>query len=136
MRDFLDTNVLVYAADADAGDKCERAREIVRDAMRTRSAVVSTQVLQEYFVIATRKLGIDVVAARRQVELFATLETVRVEVPMILDAIDITRLHSVSFWDALIVRAATIAGCRRVLTEDMQDGQTFGGVKVVNPFCG
>lgn len=133
-RDFLDTNVLVYADDLDAGERREVARAIVRQAVQTREAVLSTQVLQEYFVIATRKLGVDVVAARHKVELLSTLEIVRIETAMILEAIDLTRLHSISFWDALIVRAASAAGCRRLITEDLQDGALLAGVTVTNPF--
>jgi len=135
-RDFLDTNLLVYADDLDAGERRDIARTILDRAIRERSAVVSTQVLQEYFVIVTRKLRVDVKSARRKVELISTLETVRVETGMILEAIDLTRLHSVSFWDALIVRAAAAAGCRRLLTEDLQDGATLAGVSIANPFVG
>jgi len=133
-RDFLDTNILVYADDLDAGERRDVARRIVRQAIETRGAVLSTQVLQEYFVVATRKLGVDVVAARRKVELLSTLETVRIETAMILEAIDLTRLHSISFWDALIVRAAATAGCRQLITEDLQHGSKVGGVTIVNPF--
>ena len=110
------------------------AREILRNAIRTRSAVISTQVLQEYFVNATRRLGVDVVAARRKVELLSTLEVVRIEISMVVGAIDFTRLHSISFWDALIVRAAAAAGCRRLVTEDLHAGETLDGVTVFNPF--
>lgn len=133
-RDFLDTNILVYADDLDAGERRDVARRIVRQAIETRGAVLSTQVLQEYFVVATRKLGVNVVAARRKVELLSTLETVRIETAMILEAIDLTRLHSISFWDALIVRAAATAGCRQLITEDLQHGSKVGGVTIVNPF--
>lgn len=133
-RAFLDTNVLLYADDLDAGERRDVARALLGDAIRTRSAVVSTQVLQEYFVSATRKLGVDVVVARRKVELLATLEVVRIETAMIVEAIDLTRLHAISFWDALIVRSAVAAGCRRLVTEDLQDGWTVDGVTVSNPF--
>ncbi len=135
-RDFLDTNVLLYADDLDAGERRDVARELISNAIRTRSAVISTQVLQEYFVNATRKLGVDVVVARRKIELLSTLEVVRIETHMILDSIDLTRLHSISFWDALIMRAAAAAGCRRLVTEDLHDGWVIDGVTVFNPFRG
>lgn len=134
-RDFLDTNVLLYADDLDAGERREVARRLVGDALRRRSGVISTQVLQEYFVNATRKLGVEVVVARRKVELLSTLEVVRIEPAMVVEAIDLTRLHSISFWDALIVRAAVAAGCKRLVTEDLQDGWTVEGVTVTNPFA-
>lgn len=134
-RVFLDTNVLLYADDADAGDKQRVARERVRAAMMERTGVISTQVLQEYFSVATRKLGISPVAARRRVELLSVLDVVRIEVTTILAAIDLHRLHSLSFWDALIVRAASLSGCTRLLSEDLHAGSTIDGVRVVDPFA-
>jgi predicted nucleic acid-binding protein len=134
-RVFLDTNVLIYADDLDAGDRRARAREVLGQVMGQGNGVLSTQVLQEYFSVATRKLGIDPVAARRRVELLATLDVVQVDVPMILSAVDLLRLHAVPFWDALIVRAAQGAGCRTLLTEDLQHGQVFENVRVEDPFA-
>ncbi|MDD9967761.1 MAG: PIN domain-containing protein [Myxococcales bacterium] len=134
-RAFLDTNILIYAADADAGDKQARAQAILRDAIATRMGVLSTQILQEYFVVATRKLGVSPVDARRNVELLATLEVVAVDVERILGAIDLHRLHSLSFWDALVVRCASAAGCTRLLSEDLQAGQVIDSVRVENPFA-
>jgi len=133
-RFFLDTNVLVYADDADAGPKRTRAREILRQALEQGCGVISTQVLQEYFSVATRKLGIEEAAARKRLELLATLDVIRIEVPMILSAVDLVRLHSMAIWDALIVVAARTAGCRKLLSEDLQDGQVFDGLRVENPF--
>lgn len=134
MRRFLDTNVLLYADDLDAGPKRERAREIVDQAVRSGEGVVSTQVLQEFFVIATRKLAVDVVVARRKVELLGELDLVRVDLALILGAIDLCRLHAFSFWDALILRAATLSGCSVLLSEDLQHGQVVDGVRIENPF--
>ena len=87
-----------------------------------------------YFSVATRRLGISPVAARRRVELLSVLDVVRIEVTTILAAIDLHRLHSLSFWDALIVRAASLAGCTRLLSEDLHPGSTIDGVRVENPF--
>ena len=133
-RVFLDTNVLVYADDLDAGDKRDRARELLRTALTGGTGVISTQVLQEFFSVTTRKLGVDPAVARRKVELLAAMDVVRVDVDLILGAIDLHRLHALSFWDALIVRSAVAAGCGRLLSEDMQDGQVFDGVRIENPF--
>jgi predicted nucleic acid-binding protein len=133
-RRFLDTNVLVYADDLDAAVKRRRAREILRDAVRSGDGVVSTQVLQEFFVISTRKLGVEPGVARRKVELLAEMDVVRIDLRLILAAIDLHRLESISFWDALVVRAAVAAGCRTLLTEDLQHGQVINGVRVENPF--
>jgi predicted nucleic acid-binding protein len=134
MRRFLDTNVLLYADDLDAGAKRGTARAILRDAMTAGDGVVSTQVLQEFFVGSTKKLGVDAADARRKVEPLATMDVVRIDLAMILAAIDLSRLHSFSFWDALVVRAAAVAGCSVLLSEDLQEGQVVDGVRIENPF--
>jgi len=134
MRRFLDTNVLVYADDLDAGPKRERARQILEQAMSSGEGVVSTQVLQEFFVIATGKLGVDPTRARRKVALLAEMHLVEIDLEIILAAIDLQRLHSFAFWDALILRAATAAGCGLLLTEDMQHGRLVDTVRIENPF--
>ena len=133
-RVFIDTNVLLYADDLDAGEKRDTAQSLIRQAYVDGNGVVSTQVLQEFFVASTRKLGVPADIARRKVELLARLDVVTIEPGLILDAIDLHRLHALSFWDALIVRAASASGCQRLLTEDMQSGQTIAGVKIENPF--
>jgi predicted nucleic acid-binding protein len=134
MRRFLDTNVLVYADDLDAGTKREKARGLLDEALASGEGVVSTQVLQEFFVISTGKLGVEPALARRKVELLAEMDLVRVDLDLILAAIDLSRLHSFSFWDALIVRAAAAAGCGLLLSEDLQHGQVVDGVRIEDPF--
>jgi predicted nucleic acid-binding protein len=133
-RSFLDTNVLVYTDDHDAPKKRARALEFVERARLEGWGVVSTQVLQEYFVAATVKLHVPVEIARRKVELFGRLNLIQIDLPDILGAIDLLRLHGVGFWDALILRAAQRAGCAILLTEDLQHGARFESVEVVNPF--
>lgn len=133
-RVFLDTNILLYADDLDAGAKRVRAQEVLRKSIEAGTAVLSTQVLQEYFVAATRKMGVEVGAARRKVEVLSRLDMVIVQPDLILAAIDLHRLHAISFWDALIIRAAASAACGRLLTEDLGHGSTIDGVLVVNPF--
>ena len=133
-RVFIDTNVLLYADDLDAGTKRERAQSLVRQAYVDGNGVISTQVLQEFFVASTRKLGVPAEIARRKVELLARLDVVTIEPSLVLDAIDLHRLHSLSFWDALILRAASASGCQRLLSEDLQSGRTIAGVKIENPF--
>ena len=133
-RVFIDTNVLVYADDASAAAKRTRALELLAELTRESRAVVSTQVLQEYFVVATRKLGVSPEMARRKVEALSRLDVVLVRPELVLAAIDLHRLHSISFWDALILRAAAASNCTRVLSEDLQHGQTLDGVRIENPF--
>jgi predicted nucleic acid-binding protein len=133
-RTFFDTNVLVYADDKAAPAKQRRALDLIAEHRRARTGVVSLQVLEEYFVTVTRKLHLDPRIARRKVELIAEFDVVFPEVADILAAIDLHRLHGVSFWDALVLRAAKQAGCSILLSEDMQGNREIDGVQIVNPF--
>ena len=133
-RSFFDTNVLLYTDSSEAPAKRRRALELIGEHRLARTGVLSLQVLQEYFAAATRKLGIDVDVARRKVELFANFHVVTLDVEDVLAAIDLHRLHQVSFWDALILRAAKQGGCPEVYSEDLQHGRTIDGVRIVNPF--
>ncbi len=135
-RSFLDANILVYTDDHDSPDKQRIAMGLVESARLGASGVVSTQILQEYFVAATRKLGVAPEIARRKVELFARLDVVVLDLQHILGAIDLHRLHQLSFWDTLVLRAAADAGCTVLYSEDLNPGQRIDGVEVVNPFQG
>jgi predicted nucleic acid-binding protein len=133
-RSFFDTNVLVYADDKAAPAKQGRALALVAEHRRAGTGVVSMQVLQEYFVTVTRKLGVDAAIARRKVELLAEFDVAAPELADILAAIDLHRLHGLSFWDALVLRTAKQSGCTVLLSEDMQDRREIDGVRIVNPF--
>jgi len=133
-RSFFDTNVILYTDDKAAPAKQRRALDLVAEHRRVRTGVVSLQVLQEYFVAATRKLQLDVTIARRKVELLAEFDVAVPEVADILAAIDLHRLHGFSLWDALILRAAKIAGCGVLYSEDLQTQREVDGVLIVNPF--
>ena len=134
VRSFFDTNILIYADDKSAPAKQRRAVELVAEHRRSGTGVVSLQVLQEYFVTVTRKLRLDAEVARRKVELLAEFDVATPEVADILAAIDLHRLHQISFWDSLVLRTAKQAGCRVLFTEDMQHASETDGVRVVNPF--
>lgn len=131
---FVDTNILVYADDAADSGKRGRAQELIREVVQDRSGWLSLQVLQEYFAVATRKLGLDAELARRRVELYSRLEVVTLSAVDLLAAIDLHRLYRFSIWDALIVRAALVAGCRRLYSEDLQSGFRIENLEVINPF--
>jgi predicted nucleic acid-binding protein len=133
-RTFLDTNILVYADDAAHPVKQQKAVSILCEHRKQRTGVVSLQVLQEYFVTATGKLKLDTTIARAQVEYFSGFDVAIAEPKDILAAIDLHRLHNFSFWDSLVLRMAKQAGCRVILTEDLQHGQVIDGVEIVNPF--
>ncbi|HME90027.1 MAG TPA: PIN domain-containing protein [Myxococcaceae bacterium] len=132
-RRFFDTNVLVYAHAADQPQKKRTARQLLTEHLGDQTAVFSTQVLQEYFVAATR-LGLPAELAQQHVATYSQASVVQVTTELILAAIDLHRLHQISFWDALIVRSAGAAGCGVVLSEDMKHGQRYGGVRIENPF--
>jgi predicted nucleic acid-binding protein len=134
-RSFFDTNVLIYADDKANPAKQRRALDLITEHRRGRTGVVSQQVLQEYFVTVTRKLRVDAAIARRKVELLAEFDVAAPDVTDILAAIDLHRLHSFSFWDALILRAAKQSGCAVLLSEDMQHSREIDGVRIENPFA-
>lgn len=133
-RAFFDTNVLVYAHAGHEPQKRKAARKVLAARMGDRTAVFSTQVLQEYFVAASR-LGLPAELAQRHVATYAQANVVEVSTELILTAIDLHRLHRLSFWDALIVRAAQAGGCGVLLSEDLQDGQVYDGLRIENPFA-
>lgn len=133
-RTFLDTNILLYAEDARVPAKQERAREVIAALVTDRSAVISTQVLQEFFVIATKKLKLTAEAAQDAVATYAQLDVVIVQPALITSAIELHRLHSLSFWDALIIRSAAEAGCTKLLSEDLQHQRAFDALVIENPF--
>jgi len=133
-RTFLDTNILLYVDDLAHAAKQQRALELILEHKAQHTGVVSLQVLQEYFVNATRKLGLDPGLVRQKVETYCRFDVVEPVVADILAAIDFHRLHRISYWDALVLHCARQAGCRVLLTEDMQHGQVIDGVRIVNPF--
>lgn len=134
VRSFLDSNILVYTDDMASPAKRRKALDLVKMARGEGWGVVSTQVLQEYFAAATRKLGVSVDIARAKIEVFGRLDVATIDMPTILGAIDMHRLHGIGFWDGLIIQAARSAGCRILYTEDLRHGRRFDGLEVVNPF--
>jgi predicted nucleic acid-binding protein len=134
-RVFLDSNVLVYAQDAGSPKKQRVSRDLITRLARDADGVISTQVLQEFYVAATRKLGVPPLAAKGILKTFAVFETVQVSPALIQEAVDGSILNQLSFWDALILAAAAAAGCGVVLSEDLNPGQVILGVRVQNPFA-
>jgi predicted nucleic acid-binding protein len=95
---------------------------------------MTTQVLQEHFVASTRKLGVDEELARRKVQRFGGLDVVVLDMRQNLGAIDLVRLHRLSFRDALIIQAALDASCRVLYSEDLQPNRRIHGLRIRNPF--
>ncbi len=134
-RTFVDTNVWVCAVDAADPAKRDRALEILGPAVDV-DLVISTQVLTEFYVVATRKLSpaVPAVDAAAMVEQLSRLPVVAVDAALVRTAVTGSMDWGVSIWDALILSAADAAGCRVVLSEDIADGQRYGSVVVENPF--
>ncbi len=131
---FLDTNIIVYANDARDPDKQARAIDVVSDALRTRTGVLSTQVLQEYAVVAAVKLQQAEEAILRQLITLETLEVVAVSPALIRRAVGMSGRYRISHWDACILAAAEAAHCPLLLTEDLNAGQLYAATRVENPF--
>ena len=136
MRSLLDTNVLVYADSADEPHKQRQAIELITSLRAAGLAVLSTQVLQEYVNVAVRKLKLPHSLIRERLAFYRRFEMVPTSPDLIAGALDLHVLRSLSFYDALIVQAAAVSGCQRVLSEDLQHGVTIGGVIIENPFAG
>ena len=134
MTVFLDTNVLVYAFDGSEPAKRARAMSLLED--EALDVVVSSQVLNEFYWTATRKLDPKVPddVAQDAVRGLALGRVVPVDAALVEEAIALSRRHRLSLWDAGIVVAAQRAGCRELLTEDLANSQAFGSVTVRDPF--
>lgn len=135
-RVFLDTNVLVYLFDADDPVKQRRAQELLSDQELQAQLILSTQVLQEFYVSVTKKLAVplDPDTALKAVQDLAAFPVVQVDTPLILLAIHRSDKAKLSFWDALIVESALVAGATVLYSEDFQNGALLGKVRVRNPF--
>jgi predicted nucleic acid-binding protein len=133
-RFFADTNVLLYAFDAAAPAKREAAHRWLTMLWETGQGRLSWQVLHEFYVNATRKLGASSKEARKAVEVFSLWQPVDSSRGLIERAWQWMDKAGVGYWDALIVAAAERGGCAWLLSEDFQEGRRFGPVTVVNPF--
>ena len=137
-RVFIDTNVLIYAHDIQAGRKQETATGILGQLWETRTGVLSTQVLQEFYVNVTRKIHTPLKrsTARDIVRQYSVWPVIGPDADMIFRASELEESHQLSFWDAMIVAAARQAGATKILTEDLNHGETIDGVTIENPFVG
>lgn len=131
---FLDTNVLVYAAanDPETADKRYRALALIE----SRDFALSAQVLQEFYVTVTRKLevGLSAAQALEWIEQFEAFPCMPVDAGLVKVAAELAERFRISYWDAAIIAAAERAGAATLYSEDLNDGQRYGGVTVVNPF--
>jgi len=137
VKTFVDANILIYAHDVDAKGKHEAAKKLLRELWSERHGVLSMQVLQEFYVNVTRKIAkpLPKDMARLVVNSYTTwcMETTPAEIAA---AFRIEDEAGIGFWDALILAAAAKSGARRLLSEDLNAGQSIAGVRVENPFAG
>jgi len=132
---FVDTNVLLYAASTEPEETAKAAA--ARAILDRTDVALSVQVLQEFYVQATRAGRSDALSheqAAALVEAWLRFDVRDVTVPLMRAAFETAARYRISYWDAAIVEAARLAGCRTVLSEDLADGCDFGGVRVRNPF--
>ena len=133
---FVDTNILVYLFDAGTPAKQHQVQEIFSSQEHQKRLVLSTQVLQEFYVAVTRKLTIplDSAKALQAVQDLSVLPVIQIDPPLIFLAIKRSQAARLSFWDALILEAALIAGATLLYSEDFQNGQVIGDLRIMNPF--
>ncbi len=131
---FIDTNILVYTLDQKNIVKRDMARKIVKKVVESHQPVISTQVIKEFYVVASAKLKADSIVVKNIIHNFHNMEIVNNDLDLIEQAIDISILSQLSFWDSLIIAAAEKANCEYVLSEDLNSGQNYRGIKLLNPF--
>ncbi len=134
---FIDTNILVYAHDNQAGEKQIRAARLVENCWHNQSGVLSLQVLQETYVTLTQKIKKPLPSrtAKSLIQKYGHWEIVLLDVDNLINAIDLQKKHQLSFWDALIVQAALMAECSQIFSEDFSSDGHISGLTINNPFA-
>ena len=135
-RDFFDTNILIYAADRSEPEKQSQARRLLKNAIENETGVVSVQVLGEFFYVVTRRIPnpLSVEEAEEVIHRVAVLPVVELDWALVQRAIDTHKQYGITYWDSLIVAATERAGCTRIISEDLNSGQSYHGIAVVDPF--
>ena len=131
---FIDTNILVYSLDQFDPIKQKKCRSLLKTLTGNLQGVISTQVMQEFYVTTVKKLGADPLLIKDILHAYGRFETVVITPDIVKEAIDCNIINRLSFWDSLIVVAAESAQCESLWTEDLNDGQVIRGVQVRNPF--
>jgi predicted nucleic acid-binding protein len=131
---FIDTNIIIYANDRRDREKQTKALKLIKNLMKEKSGVVSTQILQEYAFVALNKLNQDHDVVLRQLKLLESLEVINQSADQIRRAVEIMHLYKINFWDACIISNAEQGNCSKLYSEDLNPGQFYSGIQVVNPF--
>lgn len=134
VESFLDTNILVYAAAGREHEEAKRQRALTL--IETESFGISAQVLQEFYVTVVRKIQKPLAAekALEWIELLATFPCLSIDVPIVKIAIELSERYRISYWDGAIIASAAALGANRLYSEDLNHGQIYDGVRVLNPF--
>lgn len=136
---FFDTNILVYSIDSSSelSRKRDIARGLIREHIANEAGVISIQVLQEFYQVATRKIEtpLSTEDALQFMQYMSIMDIVTSDFDMVIASVHLHKRYSLSFWDALILQAAKSAGCSQVLSEDLQNGFRLDGLVVKNPFA-
>lgn len=131
---FIDTNILVYTLDTNDQTKQKWSRNMLHKLINEHQAVLSTQVLSEFFVVATKKLEADPIIIKNIIHNFHNMEIVNTDSGLVDEAIDISVIYKLSYWDSLIIAAAERAQCQFIISEDLNPGQNYRGIRLINPF--
>lgn len=131
---FIDTNLLLYSLDSFDQDRKKHSRSILKKISDQYTGVISTQVMQEFYVAATKKLNADPVIIKGILTQLTNFEIISISPELVFSAIDCSILNRLSFWDALIIASAASAKCKEVWTEDLNHDQIILGVRIKNPF--
>ena len=134
---FTDTNILLYSVSTAPGEEAKAT--VAKSLLGGKDLVLSVQVLQEFYVQATRPSRQDPLPHSIAVELIEKWRRFRIQettLDIMTAAFEAKERWEISYWDAAIIEAARASGCRELLSEDLADGQSYGGVRVVNPFRG
>jgi len=134
---FVDTNILIYGHDRDAGIKHDKARQILTDLWNQENGCLSVQVLQEFFVNVTKKIPqpLPTAVAREVMRIYLPWVRTVSDGEMVVRASEIADAWQTSFWDGMIIAAAERSGASEIFTEDLQNGQRIAGLIVINPFA-
>ena len=136
-KTFVDTNILVYAHDAEAGNKQTRAAKLIENLWSHHAGVISLQVLEELYVTLTQKIAksLSTKLALDLVRQYGTWQIAEMDVEGLLAAVHLQQKYKFSFWDSLIIQAALLSDCRLLLSEDMSHNQRVEGLLIQNPFA-
>jgi predicted nucleic acid-binding protein len=138
-RFFLDTNIFVYSFDENVPDKARRALDLIRRALKTGKGIVSYQVVQEFFNVALKRFASPMTTTDAEAYLntvFRPLLVTHSSHGLYAEALRVKERYHLPWYDSLIVTSAMETGCETLYTEDLQDGQRFGHIRVANPFAG